>query len=64
MNPNVQHLSAGGSSGGKSPVIPNDQTPDMELLGEGALQALRGSAIGFGTDIGMVEHQFHRPLSC
>ncbi|KAI9696521.1 MAG: hypothetical protein M1820_008149 [Bogoriella megaspora] len=35
MNPHVQHLSAGGSSGG-----------------EGALQALRGSAIGFGTDIG------------
>jgi len=35
LNPNNQHLSCGGSSGG-----------------EGALQALRGSTLGLGTDIG------------
>ncbi|GAW20091.1 hypothetical protein ANO14919_095870 [Xylariales sp. No.14919] len=35
LNPNNQHLSCGGSSGG-----------------EGALQALRGSTLGVGTDIG------------
>ncbi|RWA08465.1 hypothetical protein EKO27_g6644 [Xylaria grammica] len=35
LNPNNQHLSCGGSSGG-----------------EGALQALRGSTLGIGTDIG------------
>lgn len=56
LNPWNQRLSSGGSSGGMNPHRPlqysRPRVVRLTILGEGALQALRGSAFGVGSDVG------------
>lgn len=50
-NPHNNFLSSGGSSGGWHWSFGLDYAANCDL-GEGAMQALKGSAFGLGTDIG------------
>jgi amidase len=53
LNPVNQLLSCGGSSGGAVVLsLIHPQVSNGRILGEGALNALRGSTLGVGTDIG------------
>jgi amidase len=53
LNPVNQLLSCGGSSGGAVVLsLIHSQVSNGRIPGEGALNALRGSTLGVGTDIG------------
>ena len=54
INPYNRYLSAGGAAGGESvrPYFRYVLFIDLSTLGEGALLALRGSPLGWGSDIG------------
>ena len=57
LNPVNQLLSCGGSSGGMYWLLLRWKSWTDEIngeTGEGALQALRGSSVGLGTDIGQL----------
>lgn len=49
----AQGLSSGGSFGSLVPRISYELRVNPCILGEGTLQALKGSSIEFGTDVGM-----------
>lgn len=65
LNPVNQLLSCGGSSGGmsRSPRYnPCSASVADAIIGEAALQALRGTSVGFGTDIGQSSVQWVRAV--